>query len=498
MCLGRAGMTRYGGAYASETARRGQYLVLQVGRTPVTAYSLRQGLPNQRSAERSPRPGGLGMVFLSHTSRRHTLEELGAEEFEAQGIRKAYLAEVLRKLDDLLRDAGFSVWWDRRDLRPGDAIDPTIYRALNACRAAVVLIDADALNAAYMRREVNILTFRHVEHGLHVVPVLLQVPAEQVRDSAMGRETGIDIQLALHAPNGRSEHAARETAELIARHLVAESAAWAQDIYSPENMWIDDVALCLRHASPSALRRAAETLGLDLAAWERSAEPAWDIAAALWSAERNLVHEVVEDVAHQLTREFQERIVTHALPLWAHLRAARTVRAASTEVSGTGRAVSLATRRLWLGELLAKRASAGNRRARVIRLVDVHGESTIQDLVGRSDATLRRELNFPVETPSEEVTAALRQRPGQQLYAVLRSDTVNPATTLAVTRELQNRFPGIVLIVLNHSSSAAWTAPSITPALDPFPPEEERAARRFVSEMSELPGGKKIEVDSEE
>ncbi|MEU4463562.1 toll/interleukin-1 receptor domain-containing protein [Streptomyces sp. NPDC024017] len=426
------------------------------------------------------------------------MEELGAERFKAQGIRKDYLSGILKKLEELLQDAGFSVWWDRRDLRPGDSIDPTIYRALNSCRAAVVLIDSDALDAGYMRREVNILTFRHVEHDLHVVPVLLQVEAEQVRDSTLGRDTGIDLQLALHASNDQNEQAARETAEMIVKHLATESAAWERDIYSPENRWIDDVALCLEQASPAALRRAAETLGLDLPAWERSTEPGWDIAAALWSAERDLVHEVVEDIAYQLTREFQERIVKHALPLWAHLQAARTVRAASVEVSGTGRAVSLATRRLWLGELLARRASAGNRRARVIRLVDVHGESTIQDLVGRSDATLRRELNFPVETPPEEVTAALRQRPGQQLYAVLRSETVNPATTLAVTRELQNRFPGIVMIVLNHAGSAAWTATSITPALDPFPPEDERAARRFVSEMSELSGGKKIEVDSEE
>ncbi|WCD99475.1 toll/interleukin-1 receptor domain-containing protein [Streptomyces sp. HUAS 31] len=437
------------------------------------------------------------MVFLSHTSRRRTAEELGPAGFKAQGIRKDYLTEILENLEELLHSAGFSVWWDRRDLRPGDSIDPTIYRALNGCQAAVVLIDADALDAGYMRREVNILTFRHVEHDLHVVPVLLQVDAEQVRDSALGRETGIDVQLALHASKKRNKRAARETAERIAQHLVAESAAWQLDIYSPENRWIDDVALCLEHASRKALRRAAETLDLDLVAWERSSEPGWEIAAALWSADRHVVYDVIEDVAYQLPAELRDRIVEHALPLWAHLRAARTVRSASVEVPGTGRAVSLATRFLWLGELLARRASAGNRKARVVRLIDVHGESTIQDLVGQSDATLRRELNFPVETPPEEVTAALRRRPGQ-LYAVLRSDTVNPATTVAVTRELQNRFPGIVMIVLNHAGSAAWMTSSITPAFDPFPREDERAARKFVGDMSELSGGKKIEVDSEE
>ncbi len=362
----------------------------------------------------------------------------------------------------------------------------------------MVLIDADALDAGYMRREVNILTFRHAEDGLHVLPVLLQVEAEQVRGSTLGRETGIDVQLALHASKKQNQRAARETAEQIAQHLLTESATWQRDIYSPENRWIDDVALCLESTSRKALRRAAETLELDLPAWERSSEPGWDIAAALWSAEREVVLEVIEDVAYQLPSGPRERIVNYAIPLWAHLRAARIVRSVSVEVRGVGRAVSLATRSLWLGEYLARRAAAGNRKARVVRLIDVHGESTIQDLVGQSEATLRRELNFPVETPAEEVSASLRRRPGQQLYAVLRSDTVNPATTVAVTRELQNKFPGIVMIVLNHAGSGAWISSSITPAFDPFPPEDERAARKFVSDMSELSGGKKIEVDSEE
>ncbi|WP_424918774.1 toll/interleukin-1 receptor domain-containing protein [Streptomyces sp. wa1064] len=408
------------------------------------------------------------------------------------------MTRILENLEELLQEAGFSVWWDRTDLRPGDPIDPTIYRALNDCRAAVVLIDADALDAGYMRREVNILTFRHAEDGLHVLPVLLQVEAEQVRGSTLGRETGIDVQLALHASKKQNQRAARETAEQIAQHLLTESATWQRDIYSPENRWIDDVALCLESTSRKALRRAAETLELDLPAWERSSEPGWDIAAALWSAEREVVLEVIEDVAYQLPSGPRERIVNYAIPLWAHLRAARIVRSVSVEVRGVGRAVSLATRSLWLGEYLARRAAAGNRKARVVRLIDVHGESTIQDLVGQSEATLRRELNFPVETPAEEVSASLRRRPGQQLYAVLRSDTVNPATTVAVTRELQNKFPGIVMIVLNHAGSGAWISSSITPAFDPFPPEDERAARKFVSDMSELSGGKKIEVDSEE
>ncbi|MFJ8210951.1 toll/interleukin-1 receptor domain-containing protein [Streptomyces sp. NPDC096033] len=438
------------------------------------------------------------MVFLSHTSRRRTVEELGAAGFKAQGIRKDYLARILEQLEELLHAAGFSVWWDRRDLHPGDSIDPTIYRALNDCRAAVVLIDADALDAGYMRREVNILTFRHVEHNLHVVPVLLQVEAEQVRDSALGRETGIDVQLALHASKKQNCLAARETAERIVQHLVAESAAWHRDIHSAENRWIDDVTLCLEQATPNALRRAAETLDLDLVRWERSTEKRWEIAAALWSADREAVYEVIEDIAYQLPAGIRQRIVEHALPLWADLRAARTVRAASAEIPGTGRAVSLATRFLRLGELLARRASAGSRKARVVRLTDVHGESTIQDLVGQSDATLRRELNFPAETPAEEVSAALRRHPGRHLYAVLRSDTVNPATTAAVTRELQNRFPGIVMIILNNAGTVAWTTPSITPAFDDFPPERERAARKFISDMSELSGGKKIEVDSDE
>lgn len=440
------------------------------------------------------------MVFISHTSRRHTEAELGPAEYRAQGMRKEYLTRLLEQLEQQLIEAGFSVWWDRRDLQPGDPVDSTIHRALNRCRAAVVLIDADALNAGYMRREVNILTFRNAEQSLHLLPVLLHVDAEQVRDSQLGRETGIDIQLAMSTTKKRNQLAARQTAEQITQHLVKQSATWARDIHSPINQWIDDVAAFLEGASPLALRRAAEALDVDLVAWERSNEneKRWDIAAALWSADQDVVYEVLEDVACQLSDGQRQKIVKWAVPLWVDLWAARVVREIAAGTAGSFRAVSLATRAYRLGEHVARRSTAGSRKTRVVRLSDVHGEGTIQELVGQSEATLRRELNFPKETPAEEVAAALRSSSDRGLYAILRADTVNPTTGAAVVRELQKRFPGITVIVLSQSGSPVWRNSLIMPVFEDFTPERERAARKFVSDMNDLSGGRKIEVDSDE
>lgn len=466
----------------------------------MTAPSLRRSLPAPRTPERTVRPGSRVKVFISHTSRRRTEEELQLGDYRAHVRRKEYLKRLLEQLEQQLQEAGFQVWWDRRDLRPGDPIDPVINRALNECRAAVVLIDGDALNAAYMRREVNILTFLGAEQGVFVLPVLLHVDAEQVRASQLGRETGIDIQLALHTTKKSNSLAARQTAEQITQHLVARSASWRRDLHSPVSQWIDDVAVFLDGASSSALRRAAESLDLDLVKWERSdaGEKRWAIAAALWSSDQETVFEVLEDVACQLSDAPRQKIVKWALPLWVDLWAARTVREVATGTAGGLRAVSLATRAYRLGEHVARRSTAGSRRVRVVRLSDVHGEGTIQELVGQSEATLRKELNFPRETPTEEVAAAMRSSPDMGVYAVLRADTVNPATSAAVVGELQNRFPGITMIVLNQSGASARQGSLITPVFEGFTPERERRARKFVSDMNDLSGGRKIEVDSDE
>lgn len=466
----------------------------------MTAPSLRQSLPAPRAPERAPRPGSRGLVFISHTSRRDTEEELGPDEYRAQGRRKEHLGRVLEELERQLQEAGFLVWWDRRDLRPGHPIDSVIHRALNRCRAAVVLIDADALNANYMRREVTILGFRRAEQGVFVLPVLLQVEAEQVRDSLLGRETGIDVQLALRTSNKRNSAAARQTAEEITDALLEECGTWQSDIHSPVGKWIDDVALFLNGASAAALRRAAEALDLDMVAWERAAEDEkrWEIAAALWYADEHVVYGVLEDVACQLPDPHRQRIVKYALPLWVDLRAARVVKEVAAGEAGGYRAVSLATRAYRLGEHVALRTTAGSRRTRVIPLSDVHGEGTVQELVGQSEATLRRVLNFPKETPADEVAAALRGSPDQGVYAVLRADTVNPATGAAVVRELQHRFPGITVIVLGRSGAWGGASPIIRPVFDDFPPEREWAVRKFVSDVSGLSGGKKIEVDSDD
>ncbi|MFE9607882.1 toll/interleukin-1 receptor domain-containing protein [Streptomyces sp. NPDC006012] len=446
------------------------------------------------------RPGSRGLVFVSHTSRRRTKEELGPDEYRAQGRRKEYLGRVLTELEQQLPEAGFQIWWDRRDLQPGQPVDASIHSALNRCRAAVILIDADALNPGYMRREVNILAFRGAEQSVFVLPVLLHVDAEQVRDSQLGHDTGIDVQLALRTSNKRNSAAARQTAEQITEQLLKRSAQWQRDIRSPVNRWIDDVAVFLTGASQAALREAAARLDLDLVAWERSTEGErrWEIAAAMWSADGQAVYEVLEGVADHLSDAQRQKIVKWVLPQWVDLRAARTVREVAGGTAGSYRAVSLATRAYRLGEHVVRRSTAGNRTTRVVRLTDVHGEGTIQELVGQSEATLRRELNFPKEAPADEVASVLRSSPDRGVYAILRADTVNPATSAAVVRELQHRFPGITVVVLNQSGTPGGGSSMISPVFEDFPPERERQVRKFVSDLSDLSGARKIEVDSDE
>jgi TIR domain len=204
----------------------------------MTLVGLKPVLPASRTPESGRRtghlPGSRGLVFLSHTSRPRTELELGREEYRRHTHRRKHLGQLLEQLQEQLVTAGFAVWSDRSSLVPGYHIDSTIHRALKECRAAVVLMNGDALDSGYMRREINVLMYRKTVDSLYVLPVLLGVQAEEVRDSSLGRDTGIDTDLALRPSSPKlNQTAARLTAEEITRRLLAESEGWRSDLPSP-------------------------------------------------------------------------------------------------------------------------------------------------------------------------------------------------------------------------------------------------------------------------
>lgn len=437
------------------------------------------------------------MVFLSHSSRPRQQDELGTgDTLQRHKHRKIYLKRLLEALDDRLPGIGFQTWLDQQDLRAGESFDTLIYDALIRCRAAVILVDRDALDSDYVRTEATILTFRRaIGDPVHVLPVLLgDVTDREVRASKLGTCPGLDTLLPLrpanHKPNGP---AALSTADEITQALDS-SITPGDDPDSPTQRWIDNVSSYLAGVSDEALRRAAKAIGVDPHAWQRTLRKPQALAAAFLSCAPSLVYRALQELVPQLDPYRITQAVRHLRPLWVELDAAQVVRAASTP-SARDHVVGLSTRALRLGVNLAERATTGDLQFPIHTLPEITGEDTINELVERCDRMLRDALNLSHHDTPQQIAAQLADMKGT--YVVLRCDAADPRTSRAVMNELRLRFPGLVVVALAPANHKLWKTGNIRSAYESFTQDKERIARKYVSDTSKL-ANDLIKVDSDD
>jgi serine/threonine-protein kinase len=93
-------------------------------------------------------------------------------------------AEAAQYLCDALRAAGLEVWFDRSELRGGDAWDRQIRERIRDCRLFVAIISAhtEARDEGYFRREWKLAidrTHDMAEHKAFLVPVAIDDTSEQ-------------------------------------------------------------------------------------------------------------------------------------------------------------------------------------------------------------------------------------------------------------------------------------------------------------------------------
>ena len=86
--------------------------------------------------------------------------------------------EAAQRLCDALRAAGIEVWFDRSELRGGDAWDRRIHEWIRACRLFIAVISAhtEARDEGYFRLEWKIAvdrTYNMAEHKAFLVPVAI-------------------------------------------------------------------------------------------------------------------------------------------------------------------------------------------------------------------------------------------------------------------------------------------------------------------------------------
>ena len=93
-------------------------------------------------------------------------------------------AEAAQHLCDALRAAGVDVWFDRSELRGGDAWDRQIHEWIRDCRLFVAVISAhtEARDEGYFRREWKLAvdrTYNMAEHKAFLVPVAIDDTPER-------------------------------------------------------------------------------------------------------------------------------------------------------------------------------------------------------------------------------------------------------------------------------------------------------------------------------
>src|SRR5262245_39255480 len=92
-------------------------------------------------------------------------------------------AEAAARICESLRGAGIEVWFDREELRGGDAWDLKIKRQIHDCALFMPLISAhtDARTEGYFRREWKLATRRLLDiadDAAFLVPVAIDETAE--------------------------------------------------------------------------------------------------------------------------------------------------------------------------------------------------------------------------------------------------------------------------------------------------------------------------------
>ena len=150
---------------------------------------------------------------------------------------------------------------DMDRLKPGDDWCVVLYQWLAMCDAAVVLFGRKALASPWVRREVDILLWRHaLSPSFRVVPALLGgVDRNDLK--ANGFDDVTRLHLARIPPQTETKADAGQLAAVIANSLPPR----VPEARDPMARWVLDVAECLQ-LTDARLRRhlilAAKDLGI--------------------------------------------------------------------------------------------------------------------------------------------------------------------------------------------------------------------------------------------
>ena len=257
--------------------------------------------------------------------------------------------------------------------------------------------------------------------------------------------------------------------------------------------WIEDLTVLLANLPDTLLWRAAESLGENRVEWLLNQNKHRALAASLLSNDSlDAVYSALREVMHFLPPDYANLAAERAKPLWVDLDAARIVNEAS-QLPYDRRVVGVRTRAYRLGLHTCLRATVSSPKYGMAALPDITAESPLQELTERYDRTIRELLHLSKYDEPETVAREFRDYLG--IYALMRCDTLDIATTAALVEIMQTRFPGITFVLLGNRSSQIWEKLPMRHAFEELDRTSELSARRYVSRIAGL-AGERIPVDS--
>ncbi len=426
-------------------------------------------------------------IFLSHSSKPR---QLPGDD------RLRYAREVLRLIDEALRDVGFATWIDRERLHPGDGWNAEIHVALHTCAGAVVLLDPVVLaDSDWVLAEATVLAHRYATSpDFRLVPVLLggARPAT-LQDGTWAPLRLSEIQPARDNPSQLFEdmtHRAQDVAQQVAGAFAGLAPLPANPLLT---WWVDEIAAPLRalaSTAPHRLDAAAAILHLD---WGQDGRRVDRLAHALLDSSRELIPDAVEKLAPLVRGRASpvgDQLADMVTPLWVRLETASGV-TRGLRGDPERRRMLISTRDHELASDIINRAAYCSPELRLARSTGEHGENLDRLVASYSDSIRKSLVRFDLgPNASPDAIRKRLARADPPPFALIKAEGLDAEEISGLMDRLHDRFPGVVLVLLSPGPEIArmLPPPPLSVVEPPLTEDELAAATIFRSRILELAG----------
>jgi len=361
--------------------------------------------------------------------------------FISYGRKHPESVELVKKLDEDLREAGYEPWWDRR-IPAATEWDRQIDEWIATCHAGLVLVSGPAVESGWIFKEADRLHFRKLQDPrFKLLPVLPYGVTQKVLEHDLFAKIGLG-----ELENRNIEDSDQSSAPII--EWLRSLEFWHHSD-EPENKLCRKIAGCLLRAY-----EAHYTIDLEEAC--RRMEVSYNgllpevlcqgTAEALLRTNLSVFIKLLEDSVLALPRDDMERLVEWVTPFaWVGREAAASI--ARMAEGGSGREIRLNGKEpdFTPGQYIG-RAGCHQQDWITAQISGVAGEGVATGLVDECRKVLARELDLPEVTDLAELNSEIRylREKGEQIFLIVPL-TLNDQAVIA---QLGRSFPGVVLFCL--------------------------------------------------